>query len=919
MFKKLFSRKSPPITGTPAKAKATPAPAVVQVDSLPELAAKIVSAPGKAQAPLWTQLTEAIKQGTYSLAEVSAHLTGLPGIMFLVQHGQPTEAVSQVQWHDIALTGHMASVRKVAATELTDADLLAALAKETKGKDKSVHRIATDKLDRLATDKKAAQALLDKQEAVLDAMRRLAHGSLEPMYIAKYKGLLEQWGELKNISDVLQAEFEVNRAVAQAVFTPVEPKSASVPTDPEASALDDNAAPIEAILSTDLALEPEAEPIAAELPAIDRQPMVEALVKWMCQFIEVGDFSAEKIAAAEHFLDEMQAQWQQSEPLGAVIKADAEAFRQACRSYSLGLPKLSKLIAQHGELATIPDQLLVDGKSADKLVHELEDWLHEMAPVISTESPEVVIALRQGLQQHQKSLAAHRQHEMSQVRAIRGQLRRCLSAVQDGQIRRASGLYHGVEDLLKDFDLGHHAGVRKQLDETTAALAKLRDWQAFAVLPKKEALIRRMTALIEQSLDPEFRAQSIRDMQDEWKTLSRGLQDQQQDLWEEFHRLAQLAYEPCREFFTEQRHLREVNLSKRKEVVEQLEVYCQLVDWQNPDIKEIDRVLQIARNDWTKYTPVDRIANKALQQAFDKSHRTLFDRLRQEQAVYKASKVAIIEQAKVLLTQEDIRSATDQVKKLQQQWKAIGMVGRRDEQTLWLDFRKVCDQIFARKDEQVIAFKADLEVNKEQADLLLGKMASIVDSAELLAHADDFAQFKQQFLALGTLPKAHYQRMSTQYQDLCNAFDAARTQKRVELTDQDWQALFAWVRSARFSGQSDAESRAAWQSLTIPDPAKPLIQALTGWHQPVEDLNQQTLHEKTIDLEIMTQSESPAEDATIRMQLKVHRLATSMGAVTTDADINQLVVEWLAQGAVKQDAYNALEARMLAARKRWLK
>jgi exonuclease SbcC len=917
MFKKLFSRKKPPVMGTPVKAKAAPLPATVHTDSLPELAEKMVGATGKAQAPLWTQLTEAIKQGTYSLTEVSAHLSGLPAIMFLVQHGQPTEGVSQAQWHAIALTGHIASVRKVAATELTDADLLVALAKETKGKDKSVHRIATDKLDRLAAGKKAAQALLDKQQAVLEAMRRLAHGSLEPMYIAKYKGLLEQWGELDNISDTLKEEFEANRAAAQAIFTPVEAEPAQVQAEPAEAAQDDSAVQIEAAPSVDLA--PEPEPVEAELPAIDRQPMVEALLKHIYQLIESGDFSADTISAGEHFCAEMQAQWQQSEPLGAVIEADAEAFQQACRSYKLGLPKLSQLIAQYGDLATIPDQLIVKDTPIDKLVHELEDWLHEMAPVFSTDTPEIVIALRQGLQRYQENLTAHRQQEMSQVRAIRGQLRRCLSAVQDGQIRRASGLYHGVEDLLKDFDLSHHAGVRKQLDETTAALAKLRDWQAFAVLPKKEALIRRMTALIEQSLDPEFRAQSIRDMQDEWKTLSRGLQDQQQDLWEEFHRLAQLAYEPCREFFTEQRHLREVNLSKRKEVVEQLEVYCQLVDWQNPDIKEIDRVLQIARNDWTKYTPVDRIANKALQQAFDKSHRTLFDRLRQEQAVYKASKVAIIEQAKVLLTQEDIRSATDQVKKLQQQWKAIGMVGRRDEQTLWLDFRKVCDQIFARKDEQVIAFKADLEVNKEQADLLLGKMASIVDSAELLAHADDFAQFKQQFLSLGTLPKAHYQRMSTQYQDLCNAFDAARTQKRVELTDQDWQALFAWVRSARFSGQSDAEARAAWQSLTIPDPAKPLIQALTGWHQPVDDLNQQTLHEKTIDLEIMTQSESPAEDATIRMQLKVHRLATSMGAVTTDADINQLVVEWLAQGAVKQDAYNALEARMLAARKRWLK
>ena len=925
MFKKLFSRKKPPVAVTPAKAKAAPLATVTQPESMPDLAKKVASATGKVQAQLLTQLSEGVKQGTYSPADVSAELSGLARIMFLVQQEQPPAEVSQVQWRDIALTGHAATVRKFAAAELTDANLMADLAKATKGKDKSVHRIVTDKLDRLASDKKNAQALLDKQQAVLDAMQRLAQGSLEPMYIAKYKGLLEQWGELDNIADDLVAAFEAHRAVAHANFTVFEVEvkvEIEVEAEPERVSAEqpdglqaDGAAQIEAAVPGDA----ELEPVVALLPAIDRQPMVEALLKRMYELIDAGDFSADKITAAEHFMAEMQHQWQQSEPLGEVNKADAQAFQQACRTYDLGLPKLHHLIAQYGDLASLPERLVAEGTPVDQLVHALDDWLHEVAVVFSAEVPETIVALRQGLAQYQKGLAAHRQQEMSQLRAIRGQLRRCLSAVQDGHIRRASGLYQGAEDLLKDFDLSHHAGVRKQLDETTAALDKLRDWQSYAVLPKKEALIRRMTVLTEQSLDPEFRAQSIRDMQDEWKTLSRGLQNQQQDLWEEFHRLAQLAYEPCREFFTEQRHLREMNLTKRKEVVENLELYCQMVDWQDPDIKEIDRVLQVARNDWTKYTPVDRIANKELQKAFDKSHRALFDRLRQEQAVYKANKVAIIEQAKALLTQEDIRAATEQVKKLQQQWKSAGMVGRKDEQALWLDFRKVCDQIFARKDEQVIAFKADLEVHKDQAEELLSQMAALVDSADLLAEADNFAQLKHQYSELGTLPKAHYQRISTQYQDLCSAFDAARMDKRVALSDQDWQALFDWVRSARFGGHSEAENLAAWQSLTVPEPARTLIQALPTWQQPVDDLNQQALREKVIDLEILTNGESPAEDAKIRMNLKVHRLATSMGAVTSSADIDQLVVEWLAQGAVKQGDYDALEARMLSARKRWLK
>jgi len=491
-------------------------------------------------------------------------------------------------------------------------------------------------------------------------------------------------------------------------------------------------------------------------------------------------------------------------------------------------------------------------------------------------------------------------------------------AVDDGHLRRASGLYHGVEEKLEGFDLEHHGGIRKQLAEATEKLEKLRDWQSYAVLPKKEALIKKMRHLTEHSLDPESRAQTIRDMQDEWKLLSRGLQDRQQDLWQTFHDLAQLAYEPCKEFFSEQRNLREVNLDRRKEIVEQLGKYQQLVDWNQPDIKEIDQLLQVARNDWRKYSPVDRSANKVVQDQFDAIHSTMINKLRKEQEAFKDNKRVIIEKAKTLLEVEDIKDATEQVKRLQREWKTAGIVARKDEQELWKEFRVVCDELFNRREQQVLTFKADLEINREKAELIISKIEGLIDSSDSQNLSSEFKVLKTEYESIGTLPKAHYQKLSKRFKEGCIAFEKASREAQRSAADQSWQDVIRWVRDARFGEGTADHATETWNGLNVPDACRPLIKYLENWQNQPDELHQAALHEKTIDLEILTGTDSPAEDAGIRMNLQVQRLSDGIGSSTSSLQIEQLVFDWLATGPVDKVIYDGFERHLNLARDNWL-
>jgi len=83
------------------------------------------------------------------------------------------------------------------------------------------------------------------------------------------------------------------------------------------------------------------------------------------------------------------------------------------------------------------------------------------------------------------------------------------------------------------------------------------------VLPKKEALVEEMEALANSTLHPKELAEKIKTMQAEWKTLSKGGENKDSDLWERLQKAADIAFEPCRAYFDEQDKQREENAEKR--------------------------------------------------------------------------------------------------------------------------------------------------------------------------------------------------------------------------------------------------------------------------------------------------------------------------------------------------------------------
>lgn len=908
MFQFLFGRKKKSSSvNTPKKPEATESPTatITQPKTAQQWAKSLTGLSQKAHNQQLNIMAEAINNGELNLADAVTALPVDTGLMLNIHFETSDIKGTEAQWLALSVSGFTANVRKYAAQRVVNAEHLTELAKLTKGKDKAVYRIIQKTIEAQAKATDAQNAIIEKQSNILCALQKLADAAVEPMYEAKLKGLQSQWQGIES-SKHLNDEFAALAQQVQLKINETNETNQEQTSDPELTAQ----------LTNDEEHPSQVTDNAAQ-PIQSRQPLIDAFHQQAADLLTKANNTPNTVDKAEidAALIQFQQAWEAENEQFDAPESEITTFNQLCSAFSDCMTQWVALTTEQGNAQTIGEVIESSNDLANPLTATLQGWLRQAAVVTSNKKPDWFASLETALNRYQQKSDDNRKKEKAAFNSLRSQLRRCQAAIDDGSLRRSSGLFLGAQTQADELDLSQQASLTKLFNETETALEKLRDWQSFAVQPKKEALIEKMRLLVDSPVNPEIRAEQVKEMQAQWKQLSRGLQNRHQDLWETFNALAQEAYEPCKPYFEEQRNLRDINLAKRKELVAQLNTYTTLINPESPDAPEVDKVLQLARNDWRKYTPVERHAGKAVQAEFDSLNKTLSKIVETHHQSVKTEKERIVAEAISLLDVEDLKKATEAAKALQQQWKQSGNIPRQQEQVLWRKFREACDTLFAKRDEQIGEFKADLEHNRVTAQETLNAITELLNADKPTEERSSFERLKTEFNNIGTLPKSHHAKYTAQFKQLCEQFDALCAQEKAHAQDAHWQALIQWVSKTRF----EPETAKTWDELNAPKEALSLKTAGEAWSQPASSENEEQLRNATIALEISADIESPASDKAARMALQVNYLQGGIKPLKGKKEVHLAIVEWLAVGSVDQTIYSALERRMIKARQALLK
>ncbi|MFT5084018.1 MAG: exonuclease SbcC [Lentisphaeria bacterium] len=849
---------------------------------------------------------------------------------------------SEEELAHLCANANSAIVRKTIAERIEKTELLRELLKTLKHKDKNAYRIIKSKLDARKAEEDARSELAALAGEVCEEIEQHSKRAHEKDYEARLERFNRHWREVVEHAPEAEIRRYTNAlALCEGVLSQYN----------------------EAMLKK--AKQSETQPEKAEeleIAVNADEDLTQCLGRlWKClnELYNLQDNDARFISDVLKNVEAVKTQWLDFASTAKV----SETLNKQHLILTRALDKVFADYPERGSLMACRNRLFREEgceQEREKDIRYLRDVLNPVKTLgeympAQFELGECVVQAQAILKKISENKKLQQQQRQSLERVMSGLIRKGNAAVDQGHLKQALGIRHSVEEKLVEFGAlpTHLATQFERLDEGTQ---KLIDWQAYAVVPKKEALVRSMEALVGMAIPADALATKIKNLQDEWKELNQSGKDRQEGLWQQFSDAADKAYEPCKVYFQALAETRQGNLEKRRTLVKQLQDYCSDNDWENADWAQVEKVLRAARPEFHSYSPVERTSNKPLLAAFEQAMTNIQEKLESEFSKNMAAKEQIIQQAVKLNEIADVNQAIDTAKRLQAQWKKAGRCAYKDNEKLWKRFRAQCDGVFTRKDS---VEKERKQVLSQQLDIANGLVKKLEDLLAL--SGDDFLTARaekdaivKEFGSVGELPHQAATSLQKTFAKLLDIFGDQTKKQLQNIEAQSWLKLFeineeintyANVKANIDSDEtllkanlgeitSSIDSVAKWQegSLSVikgkldevssQEVGQVVIHSQraankTGTKNELESSGGQkgvleSLRLLCVRAEILAGKESPSEDKDLRMSYQVGLLQKGLGGAKAVMNANSalsLALEWVAVEPVENSIYSALFSR----------
>jgi len=567
--------------------------------------------------------------------------------------------------------------------------------------------------------------------------------------------------------------------------------------------------------------------------------------------------------------------------------------------------------------------------------------------------------LRSQLGQLDEKLEKDRQQQVQIADGVRRQLNALASAISSGKWSAAEGMSQRVERKLQQLEGKQLQPLRARFEKQRKKLDELADWQDFASLPKLQNIVQEMRALPAQNMKPRQLADEIKALQNNWKGLggsraANQLWDDFKNASDTAYEPCKVYFDGLKKQ-REARVRNRENVCKRLQEVLQTESS----NTDSTDARALERELSQAQREWRNNRPTGRKPQKKLEDKFNELSASVEALLAPCYAAGIAERQELIEKAKKLSENESNQHVINQAKSLQAAWKLCGATSRKDDQALWKEFNTACGEIFNKhRAEQREQYKASMGHVDRARDIIktirqLSRNASERDETQCSELQDEFRQ-------LAEFPEKIKKPLLKDFRGACDAFNRARAnqgrkQQAMEMTSMRDMARLCellerdeiqWTESKsaeqveESNQQSDATASAAAdltsdeveiaedaskvepessvKPIALDDPVdqwaeyashvpKPWLkrivkrrdQAITLRKQgksPFSDEHDQARKLHCIQLEIIRDVETPAEDKSMRMQYQLQQLQSGHNSKLLQDDasaMKQYEIDWL--------------------------
>lgn len=298
---------------------------------------------------------------------------------------------------------------------------------------------------------------------------------------------------------------------------------------------------------------------------------------------------------------------------------------------------------------------------------------------------------------------------------------------------------------------------------------EFRDMDFKKNLEAKTALCEEAEALVnEGNVVNAFKA--LQKLHDEWKEIGPVAKEFRESIWERFKTVTSVINKKHQHHFEQMKDEQKKNLEAKTALCEKAEEIADTVPQESSDWNTLSKKMENLQAQWKN---VGFAAKKDNQKIYDR-FREACDRFYNSKREYYANfknvmqdnlrlKEELCEKAEALMESDDWKNATDQLIKLQKQWKEIGPVARKQSDAVWKRFRTACDRFFENKskhyDKVDETYSENLELKLALIDEV--KQYKISDSKEEVIGA--MREFQNRWNAIGYVPFKEKERVQKEF------------------------------------------------------------------------------------------------------------------------------------------------------------
>jgi hypothetical protein len=236
---------------------------------------------------------------------------------------------------------------------------------------------------------------------------------------------------------------------------------------------------------------------------------------------------------------------------------------------------------------------------------------------------------------------------------------------------------------------------------------------------------------------------------------------------------------------------REENLVGKKELLAKALQYANFNSTRIKEWMENTTIVNQLMEDWRKIGQVplkvsDEIWNefRGARNQFFSNKNVFFKNLQAERDTNLKAKNELCEKAEAIAAMPlDWNKQTDELKRMQEQWKKIGPVPEKISDVIWKRFRTACDTFFEKKAQHFASQVEEQKQNLETKKQLIVKLEELFNREEGTNILADLKAVQDSWNNTGFVPMGEKERINKQYQELNDKVFNKFRQANQELRD----------------------------------------------------------------------------------------------------------------------------------------